>query len=84
MDIFFPADSNHSTMNRYKKGGHVSSGSQKADSKIDLIDLSSISNVNRSPETWDLLEKLSKGKKQLELLLFLIFQNLDFLKSKCR
>jgi len=61
VDIFFPADSNHSTMNRYKKGGHASSGSQKADSKIDLIDLSSISNVNRSPETWDLLEKLSKG-----------------------
>ena len=29
--------------------------------KVDLIDLSTISNVNRSPETWDLLEKLSKG-----------------------
>ena len=64
VDILFPADSNHSTMNRYKKGGQSGSGQQKVD-KIDLIDLSSISNVNRSPETWDLLEKLSKGKNVL-------------------
>jgi hypothetical protein len=47
-------------INRYTKDQKKLN--RRAADSFETIDLSTISNVNRSSETWDLLEKMNKGK----------------------